>query len=188
MSTFCSVNYPEDRTQSEKEFPKIGVLMAFFWLQQNDSKIEIPSAEETNGVTYYKIKVYIGDIQWKVDHRYSEFFELHNQLIQEHGISRDLLPSKRVLRNKSPTFIENRRKGLEEYIQKILAFLKKTMPKVFVDFLHFNVYDIYFLLLDLSSKLFLEADEILFSRKPYTFTTLEVKNDFFIYKCLIQML
>ncbi|KAG5894422.1 hypothetical protein JTB14_019792 [Gonioctena quinquepunctata] len=48
------------------------------------------------------------------------------------------------------------------------------MPKIFVDFLHFNVYDIFFLLQDLSSKLFLEADFILTSHKPHNFTTLEL--------------
>lgn len=150
--------------------------MACFWLNQNDCKAEISSTDEVNGITYYKIQVTIGDIQWKVKHRYSEFFELHNQLIQEHGISKDLLPSKKVIRNKSPTFIESRRKGLEEYLLKILVFLKKTMPKVLVDFLHFNLYDIYFLLHDLSSKLFVEADDILYSKKSYTFSTLEVRN------------
>lgn len=148
--------------------------MACFWLYQNDCRIEISSTEEVNSVTYYKIQISIGDVHWNVGHRYSEFFELHNELIQEHGISKDLLPSKKVIRNKSPIFIETRRKGLEEYLQKILVFLKKTMPKIVVDFLHFNLYDIYFLLLDLSTKLFLEADEILLSKKPYTFTTLEV--------------
>lgn len=148
--------------------------MACFWSNQNDCRIEIPSTEEINGITYYKIQISIGDIQWKVDHRYSEFFEIHNQLIQEHGISKDLLPSKKVIRNKSPSFIEMRRKGLEEYLQKILVFLKKTMPKILVDFLHFNLYDINFLLHDLSSKLFLEADNILLSKKPYIFSTLEV--------------
>lgn len=151
--------------------------MACFWLNQNDCKVEISSTDEINGITYYEIQVTIGDIQWKVKHRYSEFFELHNQLIQEHGISKDLLPSKKVIRNKSPTFIESRRKGLEEYLLKILVFLKKTMPKSLVDFLHFNLYDIYFLLHDLSSNLFVEADDILYSKKPYTFSTLEVTID-----------
>lgn len=150
--------------------------MACFWLNQNECRIEIPTTDEVNGVTYYKIQVSIGDIQWKVEHRYSEFFEIHNQLIQEHGISKDLLPSKKVIRNKNPTFIETRRKGLEEYLQKILTFLKKTMPKSLVEFLHFNLYDIYFLLHDLSLKLFLEADDILLSKKSYSFTTLEVSN------------
>lgn len=150
--------------------------MACFWLNQSECRIEIPTTEEINGITYYKIHVSVGDIEWKVDHRYSEFFDMHNQLIQEHGIAKDLLPSKKVIRNKSPTFIESRRKGLEEYLQKILTFLKRTMPKIVVDFLHFNLYDIYFLLYDMSSKFFLEADDILLSKKPYSFTALEVRR------------
>nr|XP_023013070.1 nischarin [Leptinotarsa decemlineata] len=148
--------------------------MACFWSNQNKTIIEIPSTEESNNITYYKIKVLVGDFHWTITHRYSEFYDLHNQLVIDHGVSKEILPSKKVIRNKCPIFIENRRRGLEEYLQKILLFLKRTMPKILVDFLHFNVYDIFFLLQDLSSKLFLEADFILTSRKPHYFSTLEL--------------
>ncbi|CAH1153756.1 unnamed protein product [Phaedon cochleariae] len=148
--------------------------MACFWSHQNETKIEIPSTEEISNVIYYKIRVYVGVYTWTVNHRYSEFFDLNSQLVIDHGVSKDILPSKRVIGNKCPIFIESRKMGLQEYLQKTLIFLKRTMPKIFVDFLHFNLYDIYFLLQDLSSKLFLEADFILSSNKPYQFKTLEL--------------
>lgn len=153
--------------------------MACLLFSQNECKIEIPTTEEIANVTYYKIKVLVGEFNWTVTHRYSEFFDLHNQLVLEHGISKDILPSKKVIRNKSPIFIETRRKGLEEYLQKILTFLKRTMPKIFVEFLNFSIYDIFFLLQELSSKLYLDADLILLSKKPYNFITLEVRSFFF---------
>jgi hypothetical protein len=148
--------------------------MACFWLNQNDTLIEIPSSEEINNITYYKIVVTVGEIKWHVLHRYSEFFELHNQLVTDHGVSKDILPSKKVIRNKCPIFIENRRKGLEEYCQKILNYLKRTMPRIFIEFFNFHVYDIFFLLQNLAMKFFVEADLLLSSTRSYTLTPLEI--------------
>ncbi|CAH1103202.1 unnamed protein product [Psylliodes chrysocephalus] len=148
--------------------------MACFWLNAKETTINIFTTEEINNVTYYNIKVSVGDCNWKVAHRYNEFYELHNQLVIDHGVSKDILPSKKVIRNKCPIFIESRRKGLEEYLQKTLVFLKRTMPKSFVEFLEFNLYDIFFLLQDLSAKLFLESDQILSSKSTYFFTVLEL--------------
>lgn len=148
--------------------------MACLWYNQNQTYIEIPVTEEVANVTYYIILVSVGEIKWKVKHRYSEFFNLHNKLVGDHGVSKDILPSKKVIGNKCESFIESRRRALEEYLQKILIFLKRTMPKVFVEFLDFHLYDIYFLLKDLSSKCFAEADFILSSSKMYTFTPLEL--------------
>ncbi|KAJ8918782.1 hypothetical protein NQ315_015102 [Exocentrus adspersus] len=150
--------------------------MACFWFYQNEIKLEIPSSEDIGNVTFYKIQVHVSGIEWVVLHRYSEFYDLHYHLVLDHGVSKDILPSKKVIRNKCPEFIERRRKALEEYIQKIFVFLKQTMPKILVDFLCFNVYDSFFLLQDLSSRCFLEADIVLSTNKSYYFSTLEVFN------------
>lgn len=160
--------------------------MACFWSSHNTTRIRIPSAEESNNVIYYQIRVFVEDIEWTVSHRYNDFYDLHNQLVIDHGVSKDILPSKKMLRNKSPSFIETRRQGLEEYLQKILVFLKRTMPKLFTDFLNFNKYDIFFLLQDLSSKVFMEADFIISSQKPYNFNTLQVRV--VIYRCVLVII
>lgn len=149
--------------------------MACFWFNQNDTKIEIPNTEEMNNIIYYKIVVTVGEIKWHVLHRYSEFFDLHNQLVTDHGVSKDILPSKKVIRNKCPIFIESRRKGLEEYSQRILSYLKRTMPRIFIEFFNFHVYDIFFLLQNLALRFFLEGDQLLSSSKSYTLSPLEVK-------------
>lgn len=148
--------------------------MACLWRNQSRSSIEIPSTEEFSNVTYYVIHVIVGEVKWKVKHRYNDFFRLHSKLVVDHGISKDILPSKKVIGNKSNEFIESRRRALEEYLQNILVFLKRTMPKVFVEFLNFHVYDIYFLLQELSVKCFAEADFILSTTRTFSMSPLEV--------------
>lgn len=150
--------------------------MACLWRNQNETRIEIRDTEEFTNVTYYIILVAVGEVNWKVKHRYNEFFNLHNKLVTDHGVSKDILPSKKVIGNKSNHFIETRRKALEEYLQTVLTFLKWTMPKIFIEFLDFHVYDIYFLLQELSLKCFTESDFILSSTKTFCLTPLEVRS------------
>ncbi|XP_050314481.1 nischarin [Anthonomus grandis grandis] len=147
--------------------------MSFLWYNQKEINIEIPLTEEYTNITYYIIQVTVGEIKWKVKHRYNDFYTLHNKLVIDHGVSKDILPSKKVIGNKTNQFIEMRKKGLEEYLQRILVFLKRTMPKTFVHFLDFHLYDIYFLLQDLSLKCFAESDFVLSSTKSLNFTPLE---------------
>lgn len=153
--------------------------MACFWFNQNETKLEIPFTEEVANIIFYKIQVQVGDFKWIVLHRYSEFHDLQYHLVVDHGVSKDILPSKKVIRNKCPEFIERRRKGLEDYLQKIFVFLKRTMPKILVDFLNFNIYDSFFLLQDLSTKCFLEADYVLSTNKPYNISTFKVSGNIF---------
>lgn len=148
--------------------------MACFWLNQSETTIEIPEAEEIRTVTYYKIKVNVAGIIWFISHRYSEFHELHNQLVTDHGVSKDILPPKKVIRNKSTEFIESRRQGLESYLRRVLNYLKITMPRIFVEFLDFHVYDIFFLLRSLAAHFYAEADTILSTTESYSFTPLQV--------------
>lgn len=148
--------------------------MACFWLNQADTKINIPSTEELGAVIYYKVEVIVGNVNWYVLKRYSEFYELHSQLIGDHGVSKDILPPKKVIGNKTPEFIETRRQGLENYLRCMLNYLKVTMPRVFVEFLDFHLYDIFFLLRTVSAKLFVEADTILSTTKSYIFNPLQV--------------
>ncbi|CAG9759451.1 unnamed protein product [Ceutorhynchus assimilis] len=148
--------------------------MACWWKDKNETLIEIPSTEDFTNVTYYNIVIHVAEINWKVKRRYSEFYHLHNKLVSDHGVSKCILPPKKVLGNKSNEFIETRRKGLQDYLQAVLVFLKRTMPRVFVEFLDFHIYDIYFLLQKLSSKCFTEADLILSTMKAYSLTTLQL--------------
>lgn len=150
--------------------------MACFWLNQAETKVNIPSTEEIGAVVYYKIEINVSDVSWYVLKRYSEFYDLHTQLISDHGVSKDLLPPKKVIGNKTPEFIESRRHGLENYLKSVLNYLKITMPRVFVEFLDFHVYDICFLLRTLAAKLFVEADSILSTTNSYILNPLQVNT------------
>ncbi|XP_022121149.2 nischarin [Pieris rapae] len=148
--------------------------MASFLNHRNDSSVYIEEAITKDNVTYYKIIVKVGFVQWDVWHRYSDFVELHDKLVRDYGIERDLLPPKKVIRNKTPKFIEHRREGLYEYLKNIFIFLNLTMPSEFAHFLDFHLYDIFFLLQDLAKKLFLEGDKMLQNEKSHKFTPLEL--------------
>lgn len=154
--------------------------MASYWHNQNETQITIPSVEEINNVTFYKIKVNVGEVEWYLIHRYSEFNDLHNHLVTDHGVSKDILPAKKVIGNKCPIFIANRRQALEEYCQKILNYFKLTMPRIFLEFFHFHIYDIFYLLQDLAMKYFLKADTLLSLGQSHTLTPLEVSTRSFL--------
>ncbi|XP_065166015.1 nischarin [Atheta coriaria] len=148
--------------------------MACYWLHQHESKVTIPRVEETNSIIFYKIQVNIADVQWDVAHRYSEFYELHNILVLDHGVSKDALPAKKVFGNKSPEFIESRRVALEEYLQNMLKYLTRTMPQVFIQFLHLHLYDVFFLLQHMAAAYYIKGDAILSSNRMQMFNPLEL--------------
>ena len=137
--------------------------------------ITIPTVESTDGVTYYVIEVRVADkISWNLKHRYSEFAELHDVLVSEHCVDKDILPPKKLIGNKSEAFIEKRRIGLEEYINAVYYYLKKTIPREFALFLHLHLYDIFFILQNMALEFSAQGDSILESSKSYTFTPIQV--------------
>lgn len=158
--------------------------MSAFVNYRNESTVDVVEATTKDNVTFYKIIVKVGFIQWNVLHRYSDFVDLHERLVNDHGVAKDLLPPKKVIRNKTPKFVEQRREALNEYLKNVFNYLKLTMPTEFAHFLDFQMYDIYFLLQDLAKKLFLEGDKLLDSEKSHKFTLLEVC----IYFLIINMI
>lgn len=134
-----------------------------------------------DNVTYYKILVKVGGVQWTVWHRYSDFAELHERLMADHGVAKDLMPPKKVIGNKTPKFVEQRREALNDYLKNVFNYLKLTMPSEFAHFLDFHIYDILFLLQDLAKKLYLEGDKMLLNEKAHKFTLLEVSLVILLY-------
>lgn len=148
--------------------------MACFWKHINDILIQIPGVKEVENVTFYLIRIRVDTVTWTISHRYSEFYDLHQILCADHGVSKSLLPPKRTIRNKCPTFVEGRRRALEVYLQNILSYLKLTMPRVFIEFLEFNIYDTFYLLKDLAFQFYNNTDVILSTSKSYKFNPVEV--------------
>ncbi|XP_049885655.1 nischarin [Pectinophora gossypiella] len=148
--------------------------MSSFVNHRTEATVCVDEACTRDNVTYYKITVKVGPVNWNVWHRYSDFVDLHNRLVADHGVAKDLLPPKKVIRNKTPKFVEQRREALHEYLKNVFNYLRLTMPSEFAHFLDFHLYDIFFLLQDLAKKLFLEGDKMLQVGKSYSFTPLEL--------------
>lgn len=148
--------------------------MSSFIKYRNDSTVSVDEATTKDNVTYYKITVKVGPVNWTVQHRYSDFDELHDKLVSDHGVAKELLPPKKVIRNKTPKFIEHRREALNDYLKNVFNYLRLTMPHEFAHFLDFHLYDIYFLLQDLAKRLFLEGDKLLQNEKSHKFSPMEV--------------
>lgn len=148
--------------------------MSCFLRHVPDTHIRIPSNRAQQGVTYYTIAVTVGPHTWTVPHRYREFRELHERLVAEHGIAKDLLPPKKVLGNRAAAFLDQRQRQLELYLQQVLAGLQSAMCREFVEFLHFNRYDIVYLLQDMAQRFFLQGIPFVEQVQQYDFSVLEL--------------
>ncbi|CAG9568142.1 unnamed protein product [Danaus chrysippus] len=148
--------------------------MSSFINYRNESSVNISEACLKDNITFYKILVNVGTVQWSVSHRYSDFVELHDKLVVDHGVAKDLLPPKKVIRNKTPKFVEQRREALNDYLKNVFNYLRLTMPSIFSHFLDFHLYDIFFLLQDLAKKLYLEGDKLLQTEKTHKFSLMEL--------------
>lgn len=135
--------------------------------------IAISNAEtDNNGVTYYLVKVNVGDVTWTVQKRYKEFLELHKKLVNEHTVTKDILPGKKIIGNKEPNFIEKRRVGLEIYLQTVLSFLQKSMPEELLEFLEFDKYDVILIVKKLAVDFFQNGDDYLLNNNGFNFNVL----------------
>lgn len=148
--------------------------MACILLNQDYVVIKIPSYETVDNVTYYEIEVRVSSVQWTVRHRYNEFAELHEILVSEHCVEKEILPPKKLIGNKCESFIEKRRIGLENYLNAVYNYLKKAMPIELALFLDLHVYDIFFLLKNLALKFFNEGVSLLESSLNYTFDPVQL--------------
>ena len=81
----------------------------------------------------------MGPYTWNVRHRYSEFYELHEQLVLECSLERSLLPGKKLFGRTTDAFIRKRQSELEIYLQRVLQQLLKV-PSCLANFLAFHQY------------------------------------------------
>ncbi|KAM6902134.1 sorting nexin-24 [Xenentodon cancila] len=100
-------------------------------------RVSIPSFRSENnsierGYTVFRIDVLMNGRLHTVEKRYSEFHNLHRML--KKSIKLPEMPSKHV-RNWVPKVLEQRRQGLEIYLQTIIME-NEVLPKVFLDFLN----------------------------------------------------
>lgn len=107
--------------------------------------------------------------------RYNDFAELHEKLVSEHCVEKDILPPKKLIGNKCEAFVEKRRQSLEIYLNAVYNYLKKAMPRELAVFLDLHVYDIYFLLQSMALEFFTNGNTLLQS-SSYKFNPVQVIN------------
>ncbi|XP_072813826.1 sorting nexin-24 isoform X2 [Vicugna pacos] len=86
----------------------------------------------SQGIKVFKIEVLMNGRKHFVEKRYSEFHALHKKL--KKCIKTPEIPSKHV-RNWVPKVLEQRRQGLETYLQAVILE-NEELPKLFLDFLN----------------------------------------------------
>ncbi|XP_063548255.1 nischarin [Cydia strobilella] len=148
--------------------------MSSYVTHRNEASVSVDQTSSRETITYYRITVKVGTVHWNVLHRYNDFVELHDKLVSNHGVAKELLPPKKVIRNKTPKFVEQRREALDVYLKNVFNYLKLSMPYEFAHFLDMHLYDIFFLLQDLAKTLFLEGDKLLENEKSHKFTPMEL--------------
>ncbi|XP_069477236.1 serine/threonine-protein kinase Sgk3 [Ambystoma mexicanum] len=120
-----------------------------------DTKVSCPSVsipshdehrEKKKRYTVYKVIVSVGRSEWFVFRRYAEFDKLYNTLRKQFPNTNLKIPPKRIFGdNFDPDFLQQRRAGLNEFIQNLLQhpqlcihpdvkdFLQMDNPKHFSD-------------------------------------------------------
>uniref|UniRef100_A0A2K5XTL7 Nischarin n=1 Tax=Mandrillus leucophaeus TaxID=9568 RepID=A0A2K5XTL7_MANLE len=118
-------------------------------------------SELVDTYTVYIIQVTDGNHEWTVKHRYSDFHDLHEKLVAERKIDKNLLPPKKIIGKNSRSLVEKREKDLEVYLQKLLAAFPGVTPRVLAHFLHFHFYEINGITAALAEELFEKGEQLL---------------------------
>ncbi|XP_076179505.1 nischarin isoform X2 [Ptiloglossa arizonensis] len=106
--------------------------------------------------------------------KYNDFVELHDKLVLEHCVEKDILPPKKLIGNKCEAFVEKRRHSLEVYLNSVYYYLKKAMPRELAMFLDLHIYDIFFLLQSLALEFCTEGSNLLQKSRSYTFNPMQL--------------
>ncbi|KAJ8258486.1 hypothetical protein COCON_G00174980 [Conger conger] len=137
-------------------------------------KIRIVGSELVENYTVYIIEVTVGDHQWTIKHRYSDFHDLHEKLTAENKIDKNLLPPKKMIGKNSKSLVEKRQKELEVYLQTLLVKFPLAAPKVLSCFLHFHLYEINGITAALAEELFHKGEQLLLVGEVYLLRPLQL--------------
>ncbi|XP_063796707.1 nischarin isoform X4 [Pseudophryne corroboree] len=136
--------------------------------------VRIVGSELVDNYTVYVIEVYSGIYNWKVKHRYSDFYDLHEKLTAENQIEWNLLPPKKIIGKNSKSLVERREKDLEIYLQALLAKFPVTVPRALSHFLHFHLYDIHGIAAVLAEELYHNGEQLLVAGEVFHMRPLQL--------------
>ncbi|XP_073500525.1 nischarin isoform X2 [Phyllobates terribilis] len=141
---------------------------------EEQPEVKIIGSELVENYTVYIIEVYTGVYNWTVKHRYSDFYDLHEKLIAENKIERNLLPPKKMIGKNSKSLVEKRQKDLEVYLQALLTAFPISVPKVLSQFLHFHLYEIHGIAAVLAEELFHNGEQLLVAGEVFHMRPLQL--------------
>jgi hypothetical protein len=109
-----------------------------------DKKLKIEYVSVKNAflhgdVCFYDIHVKTSQHNWHVTKRYSQFEDLHNQLLQISKEKLPLIPAKHYkwfTDHTKPSFIEKRRALLDNYVKKLIQTKGASSSQCVVNFFH----------------------------------------------------
>ncbi|XP_074860937.1 nischarin isoform X2 [Carettochelys insculpta] len=142
--------------------------------EEPPKEARILGSELVESYTVYIIQVNVGSHQWTVKHRYSDFHDLHEKLVSEKKIDKNLLPPKKIIGKNSRTLVEKREKELEVYLQMLLSKFPIAAPKVLSHFLHFHLYEINGITAALAEDLFHRGEQLLMAGEVFSIRPLQL--------------
>ncbi|XP_014460478.1 nischarin isoform X1 [Alligator mississippiensis] len=142
--------------------------------EEPPKEARVVGSELVENYTVYIIQVSVGSHQWTVKHRYSDFHDLHEKLVSEKKIDKNLLPPKKIIGKNSKTLVEKRQKELEIYLQTLLIKFPMAAPKVLSCFLHFHLYEINGITAGLAEELFHRGEQLLMAGEVFSIRPLQL--------------
>ncbi|XP_066932916.1 nischarin-like [Clytia hemisphaerica] len=117
----------------------------------------------------YKIDVMSQTSHWFVFKRYKEFYNLHQKLIKQYKIPKDLLPPRKITNNMAKETLENRREALEHYLQKLLNSCNTGVRRSedLAEFLDVKSHDVPHVTHDLTRYICKHGQSILLSKEMF---------------------
>ncbi|KAF6313206.1 nischarin [Rhinolophus ferrumequinum] len=134
----------------------------------------VVGSELVDTYTVYIIQVTDGNHEWTVKHRYSDFHDLHEKLVAQKKIDKNLLPPKKIIGKNSRSLVEKREKDLEVYLQTLLATFPGVAPRVLAHFLHFQFYEINGITAALAEELFEKGEQLLGAGEVFVIRPLQL--------------
>ncbi|XP_067424219.1 nischarin isoform X5 [Emydura macquarii macquarii] len=142
--------------------------------EETPKEARILGSELVESYTVYIIQISVGTHQWTVKHRYSDFHDLHEKLVSEKKIDKNLLPPKKIIGKNSKSLVEKRQKELEVYLQTLLVKFPIAAPKALSHFLHFNLYEINGITAALAEELFHRGEQLLMAGEVFSIRPLQL--------------
>uniref|UniRef100_A0A8C5KJB8 Nischarin n=1 Tax=Jaculus jaculus TaxID=51337 RepID=A0A8C5KJB8_JACJA len=134
----------------------------------------VVGSELVDTYTVYIIQVTDGNHEWTVKHRYSDFHDLHEKLVAERKIDKNLLPPKKIIGKNSRSLVEKREKDLEVYLQTLLTTFPGVAPRVLAHFLHFHFYEINGITAALAEELYEKGEQLLGAGEVFAIRPLQL--------------